>query len=54
MSTDNMNTDPEPVDDREDADVHDIVLEDEDDFVETVDDAVEDVRTQVVTNHFRV
>jgi hypothetical protein len=54
MSTDNVNTDPEPVDDRDEADVHDIVQEDEDDVVANVDDAVEDVRTQVVTNHFRV
>lgn len=45
----------EPADDREDADVHDILLEDEDDFEETVDDAVEDIRSEdVVINHFRV
>ncbi len=59
MSTHNVNERPSsdryPVDDREDANVHDIVQEDDDDFVETVDDAVEDVRSEsVVINHFRV
>lgn len=47
----------EAADDRQDADVHDILLEDEqeDDFEETVDDAVEDIRSEdVVINHFRV
>jgi hypothetical protein len=56
--SDNVNkqtSDRDPADDRVDADIHDAVQEDEDDFVENVDDAVEDIRSEsVVINHFRV
>lgn len=59
MSTDNVNkrstSDRVPVDETDVAEVHDILQEDDDDFVETAEDAVEDVRSEsVVINHFRV
>jgi hypothetical protein len=36
------------------AETHDIVQEDEDDFVESALDAVEDIRSESVINHFRI
>ncbi|MGV8850721.1 MAG: hypothetical protein ACOH16_14395 [Propionibacteriaceae bacterium] len=36
------------------TEAHDIVQEDEDDFVESSLDAVEDIRSESVINHFRV
>ena len=58
MSTDSVNerstSDSDSADETDVAEVHDIVQED-DDFVETAEDVVEDVRSEsVVINHFRV
>lgn len=37
------------------AEVHDVVQEKDEDFVESAQDAVEDIRSEsLVTNHFRV